>query len=68
MTNGTVIPMELKSYKDGMLLGDSSDIGECQVPFESATEFHFWQSGYLEPLDTFDHWNYTVNQPKPLDN
>ena len=68
LANGTVIPMELNAYADGELRGESNDIGECVVPFHSIKELHFWQSGYLEPLDTFDHWQYTINQPKPLEN
>lgn len=68
LANGTVLPLEFKTYTDGKLVGKSNDIGECVVPFNAVKELHFWQSGYLEPLDTFDNWKYTINQPKPLEN
>lgn len=68
LANGTILPMELESFKDGKLIGQSNDIGQCVVPFSAVKEVHFWQSGYLEPLDTFDHWQYTINEPKPLEN
>lgn len=67
LSNGLVLPITPKRFEDGRLIGTSETLGECQTPLDSISAFHFGKSGFLDPLPTFDPWQYTVNAPIPLD-
>ena len=65
--NGITLPINLETYKDGKLIGASNELGKCQAHFHSIKTLHFGNTGFLQPMETFDQWQYTLNAPAPLE-